>query len=710
MPEYLHPSVRTTIIDRSFVFQSAQGSTVLFAVFMAEKGPDNVIVELNTVDEALFYFGEPNIAEYGQSFYNVLEWLKSGGKAQVIRILPADATYSSLLLQLSTKGLATDATGREITPAIISATSVTAPASLAAVSSLLTGTVVPVAGVSTYPLAAIIPTGRGASYNGMGARITLLDNLDNTYDFRTYNIEFTIKDATGNDVTVDGPYIVSFDRFARSKSRESMYFASVVNKYSQFVRIVDNAANIDKVMAIAAGPRTDIAPNEIDMFFGIEKANDVLGSNPVTDKLTNAKVATTEQILLDGSTTSVDGVAVIEDDIVLVKNQSDAKQNGVYTVPATGAWVRSIEMNNTLLDASKKFITVTSGDTQAGTNWKVSSTVANVPGTDPINWVKFRLPLHSNVFNGVKWNTGFGKTNDPTNPAAINYLDNGKNGVWTPTTEEQLLVQAYSGIVAPAILDKRQYPIDVILDSNCSTAVKNAMSALAGTIRGDCVAILDCGFQANASQTIDYRTNYISMSDRNTAIFAHDFVVFDAYNGENIKVTTPYFIAAKIPSNDDRNGIQYPFVGPLNGALSGFEAINFLPNEAEKENLYKKQINYVERDPKRTNLGSQLTSQTANSALSDLNNVRALLRMVRDVEEMMSDNRFKFNDQITLDDMNYDLNNYLQKWKSNRTCASIAGTVYRSDYDRQQKIARVKIELVFTGIIERIFVDWIVNR
>ena len=148
----------------------------------------------------------------------------------------------------------------------------------------------------------------------------------------------------------------------------------------------------------------------------------------------------------------------------------------------------------------------------------------------------------------------------------------------------------------------------------------------------------------------------------------------------------------------------------MNGALSGFEAINFLPNEAEKENLYKKQINYVERDPKRTNLGSQLTSQTANSALSDLNNVRALLRMVRDVEEMMSDNRFKFNDQITLDDMNYDLNNYLQKWKSNRTCASIAGTVYRSDYDRQQKIARVKIELVFTGIIERIFVDWIVNR
>ena len=50
------------------------------------------------------------------------------------------------------------------------------------------------------------------------------------------------------------------------------------------------------------------------------------------------------------------------------------------------------------------------------------------------------------------------------------------------------------------------------------------------------------------------------------------------------------------------------------------------------------------------------------------------------------------------------------KWVANRTCKSISGSVYASDYDRQQKIARVKVEMIFTGLIERIFIDFIVNR
>ena len=705
MPEYLHPSVRSTITDRSFVFQSAQGSTVLFSAFMAEKGPDNVIVELNSADEAIFYFGEPNLAKYGQAFYNVIEWLKNGGKVQAIRILPTTATFSTLMIQLST---IITATSREITPSITAISAGSAPASLAAARTILNAPVVPVINgavtTSTYPLGIVLPIGRGASYNGMGVRITLLDNLDNTFDFRTYNFEVTVKDATGNDVVVEGPFIVSFDRFAKSKSRESMYFVNVLNKYSEFVQIIDNAGNIDEVVEFVQNGNTTANPVEYDIFFGLEKSGkEVVGGV----KHENVLLATTANIdITTGGLLTIDGVVTVAGNRVLVKNQTSAIENGIYVV-AAGAWTRASDLDIAGEVALNHFTYVTNGDTQANTGWIVSGSTNPILGSTAINWSSFNYPIHAFSV----WNVGSNATNDPTNPAAINYLANGSDGVWAGgNSEESLLVNAYSGITVPAILDKRQYPIDVILDSNTSSAVKNAMSDLAGAIRGDCVALIDTGFQANVSDTIDYRVNSISMSDRNTAIFAHDFIVFDSFNGENIKVTTPYFLASKIPVNDDTQGIQYPFVGPLTGAISGFEAINFLPNEAEKENLYKKQINYVERDPKRTNLGSQLTSQTANSALSDLNNVRALLRMVREVEEMMSDNRFKFNDQITLDDMNYDLNNYLQKWKNNRTCSSIAGTVYRSDYDRQQKIARVKIELVFTGIIERVFVDWVVNR
>jgi hypothetical protein len=611
--EYLHPSVRSTITDNSFVFQTAQGTTVLYAAFAAAQGPDNQLVTLNGVDEAIFTFGEPNLLLYGQGFYNVLKWLAAGGQALCVRVLPDDGAYANLAVNIV---LSTTSGGvKHVTPAIAPHSGDSS--SIAAIKTYLTTVeaVIPNGGSEgshTYKLGMVIPKGRGAAYNGMAMKLVLLENLDNTYNFRTYSISFTKKDVTGADVVVDGPYTVSFDRFAKSLSRESMYWANVINKYSTFVSIVDNSDDAIALLAAIADAATnavDIIPNTIDPFFGINS--------------TNLNIVYME---------------------------------GGYSVDGT-------------------------------------------------------------------WVVGEGAVDDPTNPSAFNHLGFGTdsasadaNGNWTsPYTEVALLTQAYEGSLPgiSGILDKKQYPIDIMLDANNDAAVKNAMSDLAQNVRGDCMAILDCSFQANVSQTIALRTGEgptITMSSRNTAIFAQDLVVYDAYNGEDIKVTSPYFLATLIPFTDNNSGIQYPFVGPLAGAISGFTAINFLPNEPEKESLYKAQINYIERDPKRTNFGSQLTSQTANSALSDINNVRSILRMQRDVENMVSDDRFKFNDATTLDSMNYDLNQYLQKWVANRACSKISGTVYRSDYDRQQRIARVKIELTFTGIIERIFVDFIVNK
>jgi hypothetical protein len=138
--------------------------------------------------------------------------------------------------------------------------------------------------------------------------------------------------------------------------------------------------------------------------------------------------------------------------------------------------------------------------------------------------------------------------------------------------------------------------------------------------------------------------------------------------------------------------------------------LSFNPTEPWKEQLYKKQVNYVEQDPKRTKFGSQLTSQTIVSALSNINNVRALLRIKRDVEELAEDYQFEWNDNLTLSAFQYNLNGYLQKWISNRACTSIKGSVYASAYDKQQKVARVKIEMVFNNVIERVLIDLVVGK
>ena len=90
----------------------------------------------------------------------------------------------------------------------------------------------------------------------------------------------------------------------------------------------------------------------------------------VNQLIAPCRVATTGNITLSGAQT-IDGVSVVANDRVLVKNQSTASQNGVY-IAASGAWSRSADMNG---DAGTKepgrLVAVAEG-TQAAL-WMISS-------------------------------------------------------------------------------------------------------------------------------------------------------------------------------------------------------------------------------------------------------------------------------------------------------------------------------------------------
>lgn len=285
------------------------------------------------------------------------------------------------------------------------------------------------------------------------------------------------------------------------------------------------------------------------------------------------------------------------------------------------------------------------------------------------------------------------------------------NKTYSSKEVEKLIVNGYLGNVDTGLLDKNLYPIDVVLDANYSVNIKNAIATLTTEIRNDFVAMLDTKCQATPEQTIQFRKNSLSVNNFRLSIWSQDFVVNDSqYTGLNMQVTAPYFLASKIPSNDNAYGIHWNFVGPRRGTLSGFESVSYIPNPEWKEQMYSNQINYVEQDLVSTRFGSQLTSQSVVSALSNVNNVRALLRIQRDVEALMANYQFEYNDSTTQASAQMALNSYLNQWVSNRACDSISGTVYASDYDRLSKILRVKIEMVFNSIIERIAIDLIVNN
>lgn len=603
MTQYLHPSVDTKIVDNSTVFQTADGTTALFQVILAPQGPDGVLTLVTTPDEFIFKFGTPNIAKYGQAAYNVLTWLQNGGIAYVIRVTPSTSTFAVAGIGAELVKAGTVA-GAQI--ALKSYSGAGQMTSVAGMKTFLSTEYTANASRATIPLGLIYPYGRGDGYNGLGYRLALRDDLDATYAFRTYDLTITGKDSLGNDVDIDGPFLVSLDPSAVNKSRESLYWAYVVNKYSKYFKVLDRRSAFEDItdflVTNSGSVPEDFNPSGIDILFG-------------------------------------QGRSLAEADIY-----------------ADWTWV--------------------------------------------------------NKDNAAELDSGIGiEDEELLDTNGTNYLKGGTIGAWTgQDSEDSLFVRAYTGLIDSSILDKKFVEVDILLDANFSPAVKDAMGDLAADLRGDCMAILDLGFQANEQQTLDYRNNSVAVAHRNVAVFAHDMEVFDAYNGENIKVTSTYLLAAKIPVVDLEYGIQYTFVGPRRGIISGFENINFIPNPTWREMFYKARINYIEKDPKKTNFATQLTTQAQNSALSDINNMRALLRIRRDVEAMMADYRMEFNDSITHDSANYDLNNYLQKWVANRACSTISGTVYASDYDRQQKLGRVTIELQFTGIMERIAIEIVVNR
>jgi len=275
---------------------------------------------------------------------------------------------------------------------------------------------------------------------------------------------------------------------------------------------------------------------------------------------------------------------------------------------------------------------------------------------------------------------------------------------------KNILIKAYKGQIDTDITNRRLIEIDHILDANYDDDIKNAIVTLVRDIRGDCFFWADTGIQPSPEDVLDWRRNKFNVFSRNVGIFSQDLTFYDEYIGKDIKFTTPYVLAKKIPFNAREYGLQYPIAGPRRGLIDGFKAISWTPNEAYKEQLYTNKVNYVEQDVRRTKLGSQLTTDSKNGPLSDINNMLTILKLKRNVEKIVEDYQFEFNDTETQSQLYAELNDYCAGYISNRSCESISISVYASDYDKQQKILRVSLSIKFNNVIERIVISLDVQK
>lgn len=95
------------------------------------------------------------------------------------------------------------------------------------------------------------------------------------------------------------------------------------------------------------------------------------------------RACSTSNITLSGEQT-IDGVAIVTDDRVLVTAQTSSVDNGIY-VADTGAWVRASDMDGTYDIVTGTLIKVNSGTANSGF-WYVTTTGTPVIGTDAVDF------------------------------------------------------------------------------------------------------------------------------------------------------------------------------------------------------------------------------------------------------------------------------------------------------------------------------------
>lgn len=120
---------------------------------------------------------------------------------------------------------------------------------------------------------------------------------------------------------------------------------------------------------------------------------------------------TTNTLTLGSPLTILDGLALADGDDILVKDQTDKTQNGIYTIDATGSILtrrEDFEENKVILNNT--FVNVMEGTTNGDTRWTIVSDGVLTVNLNNIIFVK-DVDTTSGSINVVKGNiTGDGTT------------------------------------------------------------------------------------------------------------------------------------------------------------------------------------------------------------------------------------------------------------------------------------------------------------
>jgi hypothetical protein len=130
-------------------------------------------------------------------------------------------------------------------------------------------------------------------------------------------------------------------------------------------------------------------------------------------------VATTGPIALNGLQ-NIDGVTLISEARVLVKNQALPRENGLYSVSAAGLWTRSADADSSLEVTPGIFVHVERGTANGDSIWQLVTDAPIVLGTSDLvfEMINGRSGLNAGTYRSVTVDK-YGRVIGGTNPTTL---------------------------------------------------------------------------------------------------------------------------------------------------------------------------------------------------------------------------------------------------------------------------------------------------
>ncbi|MDP9507873.1 phage tail protein [Pseudomonas protegens] len=156
----------------------------------------------------------------------------------------------------------------------------------------------------------------------------------------------------------------------------------------------------------------------------------------------SAVVATTANIALSGIQT-IDGVLLPADARVLVKNQTQAKDNGLYVVSSTGVWTRAQDADTSLEVTPGLFVSIEKGTVNGDSVWQLVTDGPIVLGTTPLAFemASGRTGISAGSYANVTVDK-YGRVIAGTNPSTL--AGHGITDTYTKAEIESIVAQASS--------------------------------------------------------------------------------------------------------------------------------------------------------------------------------------------------------------------------------------------------------------------------